>query len=340
MFRLLSKIYEFGIRKRNASYDSRQSQIYRADIPVISIGNLIAGGSGKTPIVKLVAEKLIGMGRKPAIVGRGYKKRIKGMVFVSDGININYTAEDCGDEMYMLAQALHIPVISHEVKYEAAMKAQEIFDIDSIIVDDGFQHRMLFRDLDILLIDNNTINQKNLLPKGLLREPFESAKRAGLLGIKHDIDENILLDYKFLNNIPYFIYRYKMLRVCKLNSSTISNDELISLKKGAVAVSGIANPGGFESYLVDDGYKIIKHLAFKDHFRYNQNSIEKIIKECLAYNLINIITTEKDAVKLKNFSEIFDKNEINVYVLPIIVSIEKGEEILVKRINVLFGNKI
>lgn len=340
MLGLLSKIYELGIRKRNTRYDSRQSQIYTADIPVISLGNLIAGGTGKTPVVRFIAEKLIGMGRKPAIIGRGYKKRVKGMVFVSDGININYKADDCGDEMYMLAKLLQIPVIAHEVKYEAALKAQEIFDIDSIIVDDGFQHRMLYRDLDILLIDNNTLNQKNLLPKGLLREPFENAKRAGLLGIKYDVDENMLADYKFLENIPYFVYSYKTLRVYKLNSSDISNDELVNLKKGAVAVSGIANPKGFESLLFDDGYKIIKHIALKDHFRYNLNSIEKIINECLAHNLINIITTEKDAVKLKIFSEIFDKSEINVYVLPIIVGIEKGDEILVNRINGLFGNKI
>lgn len=337
MLGIISKIYGMVVRKRNLKYDSLQELLFRADVPVISIGNLSAGGTGKTPFVRLIAEKLIGMGRKPAVIGRGYKKRLKGILYVSDGSEIKYKAEECGDEMYMLADLLPVPVIAHEQKYEAALKAQEIFDIDSIIIDDGFQHRKLHRDLDILLIDNDTVQQQYLLPKGRLREPLDSIKRADIVCCRADIAADKLGEIiKYKRDI--IIYQPKILRPYKLNKTEITNEELIVLKKGSIAVSGIAKPDGFESVLRNDSYNVVRHIAYKDHFRYKTSTVEKIIGECLAYNLINIITTEKDAVKLKIFSDVFDKYEIKVYVLPIIVGIEKGEEILDSGIMNLFGN--
>ncbi len=337
MLGLLSKIYGIAVGKRNTKYDRPGADLYKADVPVVSIGNLSTGGTGKTPFVRLVAEKLIGMGKRPAIIGRGYKKRMNGMLFVSDGAVLNYSAAECGDEMYMLAASIPVPVIAHELKFEAALKAQEIFDIDSIIIDDGFQHRMLHRDLDILLIDKETLINPELLPKGRLREPPESIRRADIVCCRSDMEKSLIEKVmQFAADIVF--YSNKSIRPYRLDNTEVTSEDLIILKKGVIAVSGIAKPEGFISLLKNEGFSIVKHLAFGDHFRYKISTAEKIVEECLAHNLINVITTEKDAVKLKIFSEIFDKSNINVYVLPIIVGIDKGEYVLDSGLTKLFGS--
>ncbi len=339
MLRLLSTIYEYVVRKKNLSFDKKQRETFHVDVPVISVGNISVGGAGKTPFVKMLVKMLLDMGKKPAIIGRGYKKKIKGIVYVSDGITINYTPEECGDEMYLLAEALRVPVIAHEVKYEAALKAVEIFDIDSLVVDDGFQHRLLHRDMDIVLLDNRTLEQHHLLPYGRLREPLESLKRADFVCFRNDISLGQLSKYT-LQYTENLVYKYDTLRPFRLSNNTSPDgQEIYDLRKGAVALSGIANPRSFEETLKNDGFNIVSHIAMPDHYKYKRKSVEKIVSQCLAYNLINIITTEKDSVKLKYFENIFEKNNINVYVLPINVSIEKGQTLLEERIYGLFNNE-
>ena len=176
--RILSFIYYLITSFRNWLYDKEYLKINKIpNVEIICIGNITVGGTGKTPAVQFFAKKLEGMGRKVAIVSRGYKgKRKVEPLIVSDGQEFYATARESGDEPFIHALNLKIPVIVGKNRYEACLLAVEKFGVDTIILDDGFQHRKLKRDRDVVLIDaTNPFGSNALLPKGTLREDFKKA---------------------------------------------------------------------------------------------------------------------------------------------------------------------
>ncbi len=340
---LISKIYNFFVKFRNKKYDNKTYSSYSVPLPVISIGNLTVGGSGKTPLTVLIAKELLAMGKKPAVVGRGYKKKSRGEIIVSDGKSILADADTAGDEMLMMAKQIPtVPIVSNSKKYASAITLSQKFNIDCIIVDDGFQHRILKRDLDIIIIDRNTIDHKNLIPSGLLREPFENLSRASLIVIHDNVAEaeifpyirqdQLLVQMTTTTGTPYHI----------IDGEALSLEEMTFLKIGAIAVSGIANPQRFKDTLHKSDINVINHFTFSDHYFYKIKDIQKIdeyITELMGIGTYPakpfFITTEKDAVKLIKFAPFFQENKLKCIVMPINTEISKNRELLIDKLQKL-----
>lgn len=327
---LLSKLYGSAVSRRNRRFDSASFQKTKLKIPVISIGNISIGGSGKTPFAKLIAEYLLKTGHKPGIIGSGYGRNSTGEVIVSDGLGNFADVSDSGDEMLMLAKALRVPVLVHNKKYLAAKSIESKFPVDCVIVDDGFQHRWLDRNLEVVLVDESVFNTPDLLPLGRLREPLTSLRRADVVCLMNCeipprfeklIDPERVISAKTVSKEIYLA----------------GNNAYSEKPDNAVIITAIAKPERFRNSVKSAGIFIKKEFTFRDHHSYNKSDINKIIAYCKKSSIKNIITTEKDMVKLEKFSQAFNVESIKIFVLPVEIYINSNEELLIKKINDLFN---
>lgn len=329
---LLHNFYKYQVDRRNRMFDQKINVKYKASCPVISIGNLSMGGTGKTPMVQFISRMLLDKGRNPVVIGRGYKKKQKGKVVVSDGTNILATAENAGDEMYLLAKTLPIPVIAHEKKYLAAVAAEIDFDPNCIVVDDGFQHRYLERDLDIVLIDEKTNENPYLPPKGRMRELPESLNRAEII-VKSG-------DFEFSEEISKEIKDQLIIQTTREfgRPYSIENNEIIDISnKQCIAFSGIGSPEKFHKMLELNNFQIAENIAFSDHVNYSSAKINHLVSIAKKRNINFLLTTEKDSVKLVNFQDTFTKEKVEVLALPLIIKISDGFDEISKKIDSLFA---
>lgn len=274
---------------------------------VLSIGNLTAGGTGKTPAVEMIARWALKQGYRPAIVSRGYGGRFRGEVLVvSDGKKVKSDPITSGDEPYFLAQRLsHTPVIISSARYAGGLLACEELGSDFLILDDGFQHMELERDLDIILLDGtNPFGNNYLLPRGPLREPIGSLKRANALiltrcgpgktGKRTQKD----LSGKF-PGIPVFLSNHVSSRVVFPGKDGDRIIPVTKLKgKRAVAFAGIARPGSFRKSLEDLGVEILTFERFRDHHIYTPREINALLARKEHLRAEYILTTGKDWVKV------------------------------------------
>lgn len=318
MLGLLSNIYGYFVNRRNRKFDTGRIEIYKPDIPVISIGNISTGGSGKTPFSIWLAQRIIELEGAPAVVGRGYKRKGNGLVLVSDGSSILADYREAGDEMSLIAEKLKIPVVVDKKKVIAAQYANENLIIDCIIIDDGFQHRYVYRDLDIVIIDEATIKKQYLLPKGRLREMPGALKRADII-----VYNNTSLELPD-NYGKIVVKAHTKIAGIKLMQDDETNQTAPEITGKFVAVCGIANPQRFFGSLEEKKLNIEKKFIFKDHQNYSCKHINRIIEYCKKNSIGQIITTEKDYVKLKEFQHLFQNNSINCYVLEIELEIDSG----------------
>ena len=340
---ILSKIYGFFVGKRNDKFDNSQ-EIIKCRVPVISVGNLSVGGTGKTPFVQMLTKYFISKGFKPGIIGKGYKRQSKGEVIVGDGTKVLVSATIGGDEMVLLADSLNVPVIAHDSKAKAALSMQEKFDVDLIIVDDGFQHRQLHRDLDIVLIDKETYENPELMPVGRLREPIESIKRADVVCItgsfelqnnftRHFKENVVRIRVKPVQANPYYMIDKFQLKI----RDSIKNP------LNCIAFAGIAKPNRFFDMLKDLGYSTLDSHSFPDHHNYSISDLKLLIDLCNRKKCDHIATTEKDAAKIIEFNDLLTENNIKCVVFPIALTITDGKidffKILGSRINRLIHNK-
>lgn len=283
MLRLLSNLYGRAVARRNDRYDRHELPIVPVDKPVISIGNLTTGGSGKTPTVQLLVRLLQSNGRHPAIVMRGYGRRSRGLVVVHDGQNVCTSVDAAGDEAFLHARALDVPVVVSSDKVEAAAYAAGNLSCDVIIVDDGFQHRALHRDIDMVIVDRSTITGV-LLPAGRLREPLSSLSRADIVLLTEGVHHG---DVEAFLNPAAHVFRLERTFTCAAPPDV-----------PVIAVSGIAKPERFQEALRQRGYSIAAVMAFRDHHRYTAFNIRSILRAAHAHRA-QIITTAKDVVKLQ-----------------------------------------
>ncbi len=314
LLKFCSLFYGIGSSFKNFLYDKKIIKPKKVDAFVVSIGNFTTGGVGKTPVVAEIAKYYISKGEKPAIVSRGYGGKLnnKNVHVISDGINLYYKADLAGDEPYWLAVNLDgCAVLTCSNRYKAAKYAVKNLGATKIILDDGFQHRKLHRDLDIVLTDSDKMfGNENLLPAGPLREGMEGFNRIDKLVIVSKNKEHSRAEK--LKRI--FEKKYKKdVIVCKTEPDYVYN--IISgehLQKGteAVAISAIGQPEQFYKFLEDD-FIIKNKITFDDHHQYTASDIEKINE--------NIITTEKDAVKLALL------NKSNIFALKLKTSVPVNE---------------
>ena len=298
-----SIFYGFGSSLKNMLYDKHILQPKKVDAYVISVGNITTGGVGKTPVVSEIAKYFINKGDKVAIISRGYGGRLsnKNINVISDGEKIYYNANLSGDEPFWLAQNTKgAIVITCKNRYKASKYAVEKFGVTKIILDDGFQHRKLHRDFDIVLMDSEKgFGNEKLLPAGPLREGTESFNRINRLVIvskntNHTRAEKLAKIMSKKLNIQT--------QVCYTEPDYIYNiktGEHLEQGKEITAVCAIGQPEQFFNFLTD--YQINKKLTFDDHHIYKEEEVPQGI----------IITTEKDAVKMLDF------NRTDIYALKL-----------------------
>lgn len=313
LLKLCSLFYKVGCELKNVLYDTKVIQPQKVNAFVISVGNLTTGGVGKTPYVAEIVKKYNDEGKKVAIVSRGYGGTLTGVNVISDGNETFFESKESGDEPFWLSKNTNAVVITSPVRYDGAKLAIEKYSAEIIILDDGFQHRKLHRDLDIVLIDSEKkLGNECLLPAGPLRESIVNLNRADKIVI---VSKNIV-HYGAENYADIIKQKYKKtIEICKIEPDFAYNifDESEHLEKmeKVIAFSGIGQPEQFYKFLKN--YDVIKTVDFEDHHLYTQKDIEDLEK----YKL-TLITTEKDAVKLKNLD--FKQN---VFALKLKINIEE-----------------
>ena len=322
---LLSLAYGFVVATRNKLFDKGFFEARELECKVVSVGNLTVGGSGKTPMTLYLAEYFRDKGFKPVILSRGYKGKISGVSIVTDGNKIFLGPEESGDEPYLMATKLkEVPIIVSRNRYEGGLVAIKEFDPDVIILDDGFQHRGLKRDLNIVLVDSvRNFGNEYLVPRGILREPVKSIGRADLMMLKGGDDS---ADMSFNKSIVKFSYAPKGI----FAGNSGSEEDVEFLKgKNVITVSAIASPKGFVSTVEKIGAVIKENLIYTDHYDYEEEDLEEINDIALKNDNSIVVTTEKDYVKLNGLSGSLK----NVWVLKVGVQIDSGEEELLEKIE-------
>ena len=310
-FFFLSILYGIIVRLRNYCYEARIIKSRSLGCPVVSIGNITVGGTGKTPMVIMLADLLTKEGFRPAILSRGYGGKKKGRVnVVSDGENLQMGVKEAGDEPLLMAKSLRkVPVITGKNRYITGSYAIDHFNADVLMLDDAFQHRSLERDLDIVLLDwERPFGNGSMLPRGTLREPKDALKRAHVVvvtGNDHDKeskrDHNPVIAY---TDAPIFFATRKPMSLTGGKTGEVHPLEYLKGKK-ICAFSGIAHPESFRETLQSLGGKIVSFIPFPDHHVYGKKDIAEIGRRSAESSAEIVITTEKDGMKLVDFPRFF-----------------------------------
>jgi len=330
-----SMIYSAVIFFRNRFFDYGVFRSYKVSKPVISVGNITTGGTGKTPLVILLSDYFLSKGKKVGIISRGYKRSSKEPVLVCDGININDNTKEAGDELIMTANELmkkfkgSFFIAADSDRIRAAEFLINKFDPGVIILDDGFQHRRIRRDLNIVLIDShNFIHNRFLynftLPSGILRESFDNLHRTDLI-IQNDKHKGLkVLSALKIFRKEIFLMRYK-------SEYFIDNKNVILKHKerNAIVFSGIADEESFISMIKAEGIRIKETMKFSDHHNYTEADIEFLIKRHSGDEIF--ITTEKDFVKIRQFTE-FNEN-YPVYFLKMKAELYTDRDLMFRKLD-------
>ncbi len=309
---LLSKIYGLIVSLRVFLYQKGLLRSHRLKNPVISVGNLTVGGTGKTPLVGFLAQILKKAGYQPVILSRGYKRSNNSPVLlVSDLEKVLCGPEECGDEPYLLARKLEgVPVVVGKSRYQAGKLLEDRYSNLIYILDDGYQHLQLKRSLNILILDaTDPFGGHHLLPAGRLREPTKALARADTIVITRSHisseSESIAEHIRRWNKrvpISYFHHDVTALYDARTGSRFQARDFLGSW---VIALAAIGNPQVFLHDLEHYQMKISDRFIFRDHHPFSQSELDRVLK-CLKEGQARaIVTTEKDAVRLKelNFQE-------------------------------------
>jgi len=309
---MASFFYEGAVRLRNSGYDRGISKIERLSCPVISVGNITAGGTGKTPMVITLAKGLSEKGYRPAVLSRGYGGRnSKGTTVVSDGDRIFAGPEEAGDEPVLIAESLEgVPVITGKSRFRAGRLAIGRFGADLLILDDAFQHRSLHRDVDIVLV-NETAPFGNglMLPRGELREPLRALTRADIIVMTDagEADGSQRTEAKIEKKcpaVPLFRGNRRPLNVIDGGKGKVHSLSFLQGKR-ILAFAGIACPKQFRSTVEIICGSSVHFLSFPDHYRYGEDDVKKILEAAAAASVELIVTTEKDGVRLKRFPRFY-----------------------------------
>jgi len=333
----VSACYGLAVRFRSFLYDKGILKVKRLPCPVISIGNLTVGGTGKTPMTMYVAELVRDSGYQPVVISRGYKglaEKTGGIV--CDGKTVLLGPDIAGDEPFMMAQKLkNIPVLVGGDRYQIGKHALEKFSPDVIILDDAYQHRRLDRDMDLVLIDEKSfLGNMRLLPRGILREPVSGLFRADALvltrseGISSAARKRL---EKMVPGKPIF-NAYKAPYIAEIIKGgngdacetipMISVDDAEFLKKTSVFVfSGIAKNKEFKRMVEEMVKRVAGDIQFADHHTYAEKDFFNILDQAQKCSASVLVTTEKDYVKIAGKL----RSPIDLIVIGIKVLFKKDE---------------
>jgi tetraacyldisaccharide 4'-kinase len=295
-------IYSLVLRLRGFFYSRGILRSFCLGVPVISVGNLSVGGTGKTPMTVLIARLLLSRGKRVAVLSRGYGGAGGDAVhIVSDGSRILLPTAEAGDEPVLLARSVPgLIVVTGADRYRAGLVALERFQPEVLLLDDGYQHLRLQRDLNILLLDaRRPFGNGWTLPAGLLREPVSAVRRADLV-VYTRADRTALCPA--IPGIPVCRSSHRLVGVVPLSGGLTSSFSVFAGRKG-VACAGIAVPETFFAALLREGLELSATLAFRDHCPYEAADRAVILHALQESGVDYLITTEKDAVKLASFQD-------------------------------------
>jgi tetraacyldisaccharide 4'-kinase len=301
-----SIFYGGAVKLRSVFYSKGIICSKRLPCMVISVGNITLGGTGKTPMTIYTAQLIRRLGYKVVVISRGYKggaEKIGGIV--SNGSQIFMTSDDAGDEPFMMVQKLdQIPVIVGQDRFTSGMLAIREFDPQVVILDDGFQHLKLLRDMDLVLLDySRPFGNNHLFPRGVLREPISALLRgdAFILTRSDAPGPTAFNDHIPLTQGRPVFRSFHVPRVYKvLKGKTIECDQGLLKRCKVYAFAGIARNDDFQRTLKEFECKIKGFLDFPDHHRYSSSDIDKILRSAKAAEADVLITTEKDHARITN----------------------------------------
>ncbi len=324
LFMPLVPLYGVVMMLRNWFFEIGIFQSVDVGVPVISVGNITAGGTGKTPIVKSVVSILIESGKHVAIISRGYGRSSRGTIVVSDGKNILADANSAGDEpLFLAGQLRSAVVIVDEDRVRGAKKAIKEFGANVIVLDDGFQNRYIQRLKNIVLIDvHYSPFETSLLPAGYRRELISNFKRA---------DAVVATKVKDANEASSMLLRKEIDSIANKFSSSFQPSGIrhlfggvkqsLEMLKGhsAIVLCGIAQPESFQQSLEQCGVRVEKYFNFSDHHKFNRNDVDKVVDSFNVNKADFIVTTEKDAVRLKDFEETLKQLPIVMLTMEVVM---------------------
>lgn len=341
---ILSKVYTTLVQGRLFLFRRRYLRSRELGCPVVSVGNLTVGGTGKTPVAEMLARELTQRGRRVAILSRGYKSvprplshRLRNKLLknrelfppriVSDGNRVLLDSRRAGDEPHMLAKNLPgVCVLVDKDRVKSGLHAIRHFDADLLLLDDGLQYQRLRHDIDIVLVDSQApFGNEHLLPRGTLREPPGNLRRASYIIVTKSgptPDAKLLARLRHLNRTAAIIECNHAPRHWQ-NLRTGEKLPLDSLRgKHVGALSGIARPESFEQGVRELGVQVEISKSFADHHRYTKKEILRFLEWCDRRSLDALVTTEKDAVR---FPEI-DQPAVPMLYLRVEIEILRGQE--------------
>jgi len=297
------------------------------DCPVVSIGNLTVGGTGKTPAVELAVRTLIDLGHRPGVLSRGYGRRGGGVQVVADAASIRLDAEEAGDEPFLLARRLPgVPVVVGANRYEAGRLARARFGVTAVVLDDGFQHRTLRKDLEVLMVRAaEPWGNGRLLPGGPLREPVGRLARAGLVVATgaHGIDEAAAVSATVARVAPAVpVLTAAHVPTECFESSAMRVVPVAALREGRlVGFAGIGSPDRFRHTLHEAGAAVVDFREFPDHHWYTREDLARLERRAAELDAHGFVTTEKDWVRLHRLPA----PKRPVYVLRVRLALTSGD---------------
>lgn len=311
--RPVSSLYGLVTAARNRLYDRGVLRAHRLPVPVISIGNLTAGGTGKTPLTIHLARMLLAAGARPLVLSRGYGSEGTGTRIVSDGAAVLLGPSQGGDEPVLIARSVPgLPVVVDPDRVRGGHFATRRFSPSLVLLDDGYQHRRLARDLDIVLLDAvDPFGRYAMLPSGRLREPFSGLARADLFIVTHaPVSEPLetlrTVVRRYNARAPILLAHHRAEALVPLSEGGAGDGILLSLSRivGApvYAFCAIGNPDRFRETLTDAGARLTGFRTFRDHHLFSLEEIREVVRDAARTQAV-IVTTEKDAVRLSQVPE-------------------------------------
>lgn len=347
VLRFMSFVYGLGVDVKLGLYRAGILKQHKLACRVISLGNITVGGTGKTPTAQRLAAIIRDMGYQVVILNRGYRANWRGNVgLVSDGRRIYMSVNEAGDEAYLLAKNLPgVAVVIGKNRNVTGDYAVDNLKADFIILDDGYQHWQLARDLDIVLIDSiNVFGNNFLLPRGTLREPLTHLNRADAILLTR-VDQAIN-DARDIIRETLGRYNDKALVVESVHSPRCFIEiedwykgvrpETVALEairtKRVLAFSALGNPTSFEQSIADVGAEVIEAVRYPDHHDYTMAEMQHVMQRAVDREVFALVTTEKDAVKIPS-EFIHSDRPLPVYVLGIEVRFIDGYQELMNLIQ-------
>jgi tetraacyldisaccharide 4'-kinase len=314
----LSLLYGAVSGARNLVYDTGWFTA-RLQGPVVSVGNISAGGTGKTPFIIYLGELLKQRGIKFDVLSRGYRRASKGVRIVDAG----GPAREYGDEPVLIARKLGVPVVVGESRYHAGLMAEQRFGPQLHLLDDGFQHRQLHRDLDIVLLGEDDLEDK-LLPAGRLREPVSALERADV--VVAESAETLSRDKTSARRRTCAPTLFKMQRSMTFDAEP---------GEKTIAFCGIARPHGFFAGLREAGVNVVGERAFRDHHAYSEADVQELQRMRENSGAAGFVTTEKDEINLGDLESKLSP----LSVVKLNLSVGRPEELLEAVMRVAAGAK-